>query len=68
MSASIIDVHSHPILPAYRKALGKASGKPPEERQLSIHDKFHGTLRTAWLAWAAAYCRHALISSACRSG
>src|SRR5260370_42566364 len=23
-------------------------------RQLSIHDKFHGTLRTAWLAWEAA--------------
>jgi hypothetical protein len=31
MSASVINVHSHPILPAYRKALDKASGKPPEE-------------------------------------
>ena len=31
MSASAINVHSHPILPAYRKALGKGFGKPPEE-------------------------------------
>jgi hypothetical protein len=30
MSASIINVHSHPILPAYRKALGKASGNPSD--------------------------------------
>jgi hypothetical protein len=35
MSASVINVHSHPILPAYGGALGKASGKPPEELRLA---------------------------------
>jgi hypothetical protein len=37
MSASVINVHIHPILPAYRTALGKASGKPIEEATVYDH-------------------------------
>lgn len=35
MSGSVITVRSHPILPAYGGALGKASDKPPEELGLA---------------------------------
>jgi hypothetical protein len=35
MSDSVINVHSHPILPAYGGVLRKTSDKPPEKATVS---------------------------------
>ena len=49
--------------------LSEFAEQPRERRRkLCIDKEFHATLSTEWSAWAAAYCRHALMSPASKSG